>query len=207
MYARFDQAAPGAGLSTQDVNSFLSLYAMPLGTRYGEVPVEPLPPRWPAAPPGGPPELAIAPWVDARHGYEMRLPAGWFRIEEPHGVMAMNGPSWDYDASIRAFVWPADSVDAFLDRFGAELLADTWFRERKPMMVFGRPALEFVVEDPSGQYEQRLRLIELPGRRVMLLACEAPVAHARAWQAWSDVVLASLEVWSGRERLRDTGTD
>ena len=201
MYPRFDRALPRAGLSAQDVNSFLSLYSMPAGTQYSEVPVEAPPPKLAPAPPSGPPILALAPWVDARFGFELQLPAGWLRIEEPHGLLATNGPSWDYDASLRVLVWPAASLDDFLRRYQAELLAGTWFRARRPMVVFGRPAVEIEVEDETGSYAQRFRFAELPEGRVMVLICEAPIDYAEAWWPWFDAVIATLEVWSGRDRI------
>ncbi len=205
MYPRLDRAPPRAGLSTQDVNSFLSLYSMPAGTQYGDVPVEPPPPPLPPAPPSGPPVLALAPWVDARFGFELQLPAGWLRIEEPHGLLATHGPSWDYDASLRVLVWPADSLEQFLDRYRDELLGGAWFRAQRRMVVFGRPALEIEVEDAAGEYVQRFRFAELPEGRVMVLVSEAPIDHAEAWWPWFDAVLATLEVWSGRDRIKQSG--
>jgi len=205
MYERLDRATPRAGLSQQDVNSFLSLYSMPPGTRYGEVPVQPSEPSAPAGPPSGPPQLALAPWVDARFGFEMRLPSGWLRIEEPHGVLVTHGPSWDYDASMRVVVWPAESVQAFLDRYEAALLEGTWFRARRPLAAFGRPGVEIEVEDAEGLYVQRFRFVALPEKRVMLLLCEAPVAFDSAWRPWFDAVLGTLEVWSGGGRLGESG--
>lgn len=206
MHARLDRGVPRASLSAQDVNSFLSLYSMPPGTRYGEVPVEPLPPRPPAEPPSGGPMLALAPWVDPRFGYEMQLPAGWLRIEEPHGVFLTHGPSWDHDASLRVLVWPAADVEAFLGRYEADLLAGSWFRRRREMVAFGRPAVEIEVEDEGGEYVQRYRVIELPDDRVMMFVSEAPLDHDEAWQPWFDAVLATLEVWNGAERLREEPT-
>jgi len=174
---------------------------MPAGTHYGDVPVEPPPPPLPPAPPSGPPVLALAPWVDARFGFELQLPAGWLRIEEPHGLLATHGPSWDYDASLRVLVWPADSLDDFLERYRDELLGGSWFRAQRSMVVFGRPAIEIEVEDDTETYVQRFRFAELPSRRVMVLVSEAPIGYAEQWWPWFDAVLATLEVWSGAERI------
>ncbi len=203
MYPRLDRAAPRAGLSAQDVHSFLSLYSMPAGTQYGDVPVEPPPAPLPPAPPPGAPVLALAPFVDARLGFELRPPAGWLRIEESHGLLTTNGPSWDYDASLRVLVWPAASLEAFLERYRDELLGGSWFRAQRRIVAFGRPALEIEVEDASGEYAQRFRFTELPDDRVMVIVSEAPLAYAEAWWPWFDAVLATLEVWRGRDRIRE----
>jgi hypothetical protein len=61
--------------------------------------------------------------------------------------------------------------------------------------------VEIEVEDAEGVYVQRFRFIELPEQRIMMLLSEAPVEYDESWQPWFDAVLATLEVWSGAERL------
>jgi len=195
MYAVLRDAAGQEGLSDQDIHSFVSLYRIPNGEHLAQVPPGPPPPRPPPAPPSGAPTLSLAPWVDARFGYEIRMPAGWLRIEEAHGVFAANGPTWDHDASLRIFVWPYPTLEAFLQRFSVELFADTWLVHRAQLAVLGRRALEIEVEDAEGSLARELLFVELGDGRVMMLAAEMPVAFRREWQPWLEACIASLEIW------------
>jgi len=182
-------------LSVQDVRSFLSLYRMPPGAHFSDVPPGAPPPRPPPAPPSGAPLLSVAPHVDARRGYELHVPARWLRIEEAHGLFSANGPSWDYDASLRIFVWPAPTVEHFLDCCSRGLLAGTWLRHRAWTVVKGRRALKLLVEDPTGQWAQEYQFVELDGERVMMIAAESPVEHEAAWAPWLRASVNSLEIW------------
>lgn len=187
-------------LSMQDVNSFLSLYGMPAGAHFGDVPPGAPAPRPPPAPPSGAPVLSMAPHVDSHRGYELRVPAGWLRIEEHHGLFAANGPSWDYDASLRIFVWPAPTIEHFLKCCSRGLLADTWFRHRAWTVVKGRRALKLLVEDPTGQWAQEYQFVELDGERVMMIAAESPVAYEVAWRPWFRASINSIEIWEAQGR-------
>jgi predicted Zn-dependent protease len=199
MYAVLGDAPGQEGLSDQDVHSFVSLYRVPNGEHLAQVPPGPPAPRPPPAPPSGAPSLSLAPWVDARFGYEIRMPAGWLHIEEAHGVFAANGPTWDYDASLRIFVWPYPTLEAFLQRFSHEIFADTWLVHRAPVVVLGRRSLEVEVEAETetqgGDVARQLLFVELGDGRVMMLASEMPVAFRQAWQPWLGACIASLEIW------------
>jgi hypothetical protein len=39
--------------------------------------------------------------ADERFGFEVQLPLGWERIKTPRGWIAVDGVSWDYDASVQ----------------------------------------------------------------------------------------------------------
>jgi hypothetical protein len=85
-------------LSAHDRNTFRALYALPPGTVYaragapGEHP--------PASARRAPPRLDVA-VADERFGFELQLPVGWERIRTPRGWIAVDGVSWDYDASVQ----------------------------------------------------------------------------------------------------------
>ncbi len=86
-------------LSAHDHNTFRALYALPPGTVYariGSAPPEPPPASARRAPP-----RLDAPLADARFGFELQLPVGWERIRTPRGWIAVDGVSWDYDASVQ----------------------------------------------------------------------------------------------------------
>src|SRR5262249_51096362 len=86
------------GLTPGDVNSFVSLYGLPIGAvfaRRGEAagPVAPARP--------GSAELAIGPYVDARLGFEFRPPRGWMRGPTAQGVAVVDGVTWEPSPSLQ----------------------------------------------------------------------------------------------------------
>ena len=111
-------------LSLEDVNSFVSLYRLPNGTVYARIP-----PAGAAARPAprscrrGRPQLAIAPYVDARLGFELRPPAGWMWVPTAQGVVMVDGVTWDYTASFQIVVHRYPTLEAYMERYGAHYLA------------------------------------------------------------------------------------
>jgi hypothetical protein len=182
-------------LSLQDVNSFVTLYRLPNGAHLVDLPDGDPPPRPPPAPPTGAPDISMSPFVDTRSGFEIQVPTGWLTIEEPHGVFVTNGPSWDYDVSLRIFVWPSPTIEDFLACCSGELLADSWFRHRSQIVVNGRRALKLLLEDAEGEHAQELLFVELGDGRVMLVIWEVPVEFEREWQPWRQACLNTLEIW------------
>lgn len=188
---------PGAeSLSRQDVNSFVSLYSLPNGSHYAQVPPGGLPERPPPMPPSGEPSLAGAPHVDVRFGFQLRVPHGWLRVETAHGLFTANGPLWDYDASIELAVWRATTLEDFLDRFSDQLLRGAWLRRRVPLVVNGRRALRIEFEDESGARAEELTLVELADARVLMIHSQCPESAGAAWLPWFRASLASLEIWT-----------
>jgi hypothetical protein len=195
MYARLLDPPGREQLSLLDVNSFLSLYRLPSGAHLVDVPPEGRPPRPPPAPPTGPPDLAMSPYADARHGFEIQVPRHWMRIEEPHGVFFSDGPSWDYDASLRVFVWPSPGIEDFLECCARPLLSAGQLRGQSDRLVAGRPALQLQVDTAGDELVQAYLFLEIPGPRVMLIAWESPRAYTDAWAPWLEACLGTLEIW------------
>ncbi len=188
---------PGSeSLSLQDVNSFVSLYRLPNGSHYALVRPGGQPERPPPRPPSGEPSLATAPHVDVRFGFQLRAPHGWLRVETPHGLFTSNGPLWDYDASIEIVLWPAPTIEDFMQRFSDQLLKGAWLRRRSPARVDGRPALRIEFEDESGARAEELTLVELANERVLMIHTQCPASAAAAWLPWFRASLASLEIWT-----------
>jgi hypothetical protein len=195
MYAALGERSARDGLTPSDVNSFVSLYRLPNGTLYGNVPPGASPPRPDPGPPSSAPELSLSPHVDARQGFEVRTPARWLRSADAHGLFSANGPIWDHDASFEIFVWPYPTIEAYLERFSAALFADTWRRYSGPIAVDGRRGLNIAVEDPSGRIALDFSFVELGDGRVMVILAVCPVAEAEHWRPWFDAALGSLEIW------------
>lgn len=190
--------------STQDIQSFLSLYRIPNGSHYGWVMRGVSPLRPPPAPPSGAPLLELAPHVNARFSFAIRIPAGWIGVETANGFFAANGPLWDHDASIEIFVSPYETIEAFEERYGRSLFRGIWLRHRAPMVVYGRRALRVSAEDPQGRFAEDYTLVELGDSRVMMILTQCPVAEQEAWAPWLNASLATLDLWtdpgSGRAR-------
>jgi hypothetical protein len=182
--------------STQDVQSFVSLYRIPNGSHYGWVMPGAPPPRPPPGPPSGAPLLALAPHVDARFSFAIRTPRDWIGVETPNGFFAANGPLWDHDASIEIVVSPYETIEAFEARYGQELFQGTWRRRRTPMVVNGRRAVRISVEDSRGVLAEEYTLVELADERVMMILTQSPVAEEEAWSPWLNASVATLDLWS-----------
>ncbi len=200
MYAVARDRIPRDGLGAQDVNSFLSLYAMPSGTVYrgpgGDVEPEsgPLQPK-------GPPRLSLAPHVDVGLGFEIQTPRGWTRVPTPYGVVAVDGVTWDFESSIQVVVRRFEGLDAYLERHGPVHLADSSVRELTDLTLAGRPAKHMVLETRRETIEE-LTFVESGDGRVMVLIAEAPAETYDAWAPWFLATRESLEV-TGAEGNRD----
>ena len=86
-------------------------------------------------------------------------------------------------------------VERFLDCCVGDLLAGSWMRGEAWTRVQGRRALRRQVEVASGEYAQEILVIELDGRRVMLVVSESPSAHRDVWLPWFRALLGTLEIW------------
>ncbi len=139
--------------------------------------------------------LALAPYVDARFGFELRVPRGWYRVESPHGVFAANGPTWDHEASIEVFVWPARTIAEFLARFERSFLSGKWFLHDARVVVDGRPALKIVVANASRDFEESFVIVEVGGGSVLMMHGMWPIDQSVGWQPWFLATLGSLEIW------------
>lgn len=197
MYAAYRERSDVEALSQADVNSFVSLYRLPNGTRYAEVPAESeeLPGRVrPDPPPGELPLLSRAPVVDARRGFALRFPEAWLVAEGRRGVFASNGPVWDFDVSLELAVWPYPDVASFLARYGDSLFAGSWFRQRGATTLAGQEGLRVLVEDEAGETARDFRFIPLGDGSLLVALAQLPAAHQRVWLTWVEASLATLEL-------------
>jgi len=191
------------GLGAEDVNSFLSLYAIPSGTVYTSlaaakrraVDTPPLP--------EGRPRLALAPHVDPRRGFEIQIPKGWLRIPTPFGVAAVNGVSWDYDASFQIIVRRYDTIESYLERnaaahFGAAVITST-----RDASIAGHRARRFTLARSNYGLAEEFSFIESGDGRVLISIAECPVESQAAYRPWFDAILASLEIQGSSKPVTD----
>jgi predicted Zn-dependent protease len=188
------------GLGLPDVNSFLSLYALPSGTVYAD-PGEPRSGEPRRLLPEGPPRLELAPHVDSRLGFELQTPEGWPREPTPYGVVAMNGVPWDYEASFQLNVYRFATIEDFVERFGPAYLVDAMLLSIHERRVAGRRAREVNALTEVGMFEQTT-LIESGDGRVLVATADCPEEHEDAYRAWFAAVLGTLEVADAGARPR-----
>lgn len=199
---------PRGELGAEDVNSFLSLYSLPSGTLYRRLPGdEEAGSRAPILP-EGPPRLALAPHVDVRLGYEIQLPEGWTWLDSGVGVVAVDGTTWDYEASLQVSVRSFESLEGYLERYGAWHLGRG--RPLGPLRrVDGRYAGRRVAIATREDRLEELVLLESGDGRVVVVLFDCPLESAEVWRPWLDASLATLELRTAREapRDRDYATD
>lgn len=184
-----DRLQVADGLSGQDVNSFLSLYRLPKGTVFARLP------RTPSSELATPsPVLDVAPHVDARHGFRLRLPRAWTRFSTAHGVVAVDGVTWDYDASLQVAVQRYATIDAFLERYGGYYLARGAVSAPERISVDGRRAVRSEILLRDAPRAERVTLIEVGDGRVIVVTEDAPAERMQLHRPVFDQVLASLRI-------------
>jgi hypothetical protein len=201
MYPVVRDRLPRGELGTEDVNSFVSLYSLPNGAIYRVLPDVPEPPAEPPVP-VGPPEVELAPHVDARLGYEIQLPRGWTSLETGYGVIAVDGVTWDYEASFQVIVRGFATVDDYLDRYHQVHLGRGRIAEARTDRVAGRPARRYRVDRGDGRTEGVV-LIEGGDGRVVVVLWDCPTASRDRFLPWFEISLATLEIRAARSPDRD----
>jgi hypothetical protein len=201
MFEEADDRRDREGLGLPDVNSFLSLYAIPSGTVYAD-PARVREPEASRLLPEGPPELELAPHVDTRLGFELQTPAGWPREPTPYGVVSMNGVPWDYEASFQLNVYRFETIEDFVERFGPSFLIDATLLSIRERTVAGRRAREVVVLTEFETREE-VTLIESGDGRVLVTVAECPMAYEASYRAWFAAIVDSIEVADDGARPRD----
>jgi hypothetical protein len=197
-----------AGLSTEDVNSFVSLYRLPNGTVFGHARAAAPGAAASPAPPSGAPMLAPGPFVDVARGYELRVPDGWLAMETSQGMVAVDGVTWDYTASFQIVVQRFPTIAAYLERYASYYRTRGRIRRGAPMVVNGRPALQVAIETFDDERAEEITLIELGDGRVMVVIADSPREAIDAWRPWFRAALGSLEIWPplGSERGASSGS-
>ena len=195
MYPVARDGAVGEVLSNEDINSFVSLYRLESGTVYmrmaqvGSAEASPAP----AGPAGDHPALSVAPHVDPRFGYEIHLPRGWTRIETSHGVIAVHGVAWDYDASFQVIVRRHPSIDSYLQRHAAAHLRGGVLVDQDRFEVAGRPGLRWVVRNRLPGATELLSFLEVGDGRVLIVIADCASEQFPRYEGWFEAAVASLE--------------
>jgi hypothetical protein len=187
-------------LSIHDVNSFVNLYQIPSGTVFGRLAPGSGGSRDPEPPPPPQPELELAPWVDARRGFELRTPQGWMRFETARGMAAVEGVTWDSSASLQVIVEPHATLEAHLARYGAAYLSHGQVLQFGWIALDGREALHATLESSERGRVEDLVFVESGDGRLLVAIGDCPAEHADAWRPWFWASLATLRIRSFTSR-------
>jgi len=142
--------------------------------------------------------LALAPHVDSRLGFRVRLPHGWTRVETAQGVAAVDGVPWDYGASYQVVVSGQPGIDAYLERYGAWYAGRGHLLRAHELAVNGHRALQGVLVRPEDEQVEEITLIESGDGRVVVVTAECAADQYETYAPWFDAVLASLEIEPAR---------
>ncbi len=180
-------------LSDEDVNSFVSLYALPNGTVYTRLGDRGDPPE--SAGPEGAPRLAAAPYVDPSLGFELKPPEGWTRVRTRRGMVAVDGVTWDYDASFQVVVERYATIEDYLERYGDWYLATRLTREFAFTQLNGHRALRAELLTIDGVRLEKVTLLESGDGRVLVVTADCRPDREAAFEPWFEATLASLRIW------------
>ncbi len=187
-------------LSIHDVNSFVTLYQLPSGTVFGRRAPGAEASREPEPPPPSEPRLELAPWVDARRGFELRTPQGWMRFETARGMAAVDGVTWDSSASLQVIVEPHATLEAHLARFGAAYLSHGQLLQVGWIALDGRDALHATLASAEQGRLEDLVFVESGDGRLLVAIGDSPAEGADAWRPWFWASLATLRIRSFTSR-------
>jgi hypothetical protein len=186
-----DRVMVQEGLSTEDVNSFVSLYRLPSGAIYGRTGSAD---ESGAVGDPGPPKLALAPYVDARLGFEFRPPSGWMRVPTAQGMAVVHGTTWDYTASLQIVVHRYPTIGAYLERYQRYYLGRGRVSPPASLAVNGRPALQTEIELFEAPRTEQVTLVEVGDGRLIAIVADSPRESMAAYRPWFAASLASLEI-------------
>jgi hypothetical protein len=185
MFAVTDDSRVEA-LSDHDVNTFRALYRTPPGTVYARLDLARE--RPPVEARRTPPRLDRA-VADERFGFEVQLPLGWERIKTPRGWIAVDGVSWDYDASVQVIALRG-TAEAYLARQSRAYEARGELDRRETFELDGQPVAHLRSRDDV-MAEETFVVGWGEGWVLLVVADSRSVDHAY-YEPWFRGVLLSL---------------
>lgn len=191
---------PLEALAAADIHSFRALYALPSGSLYARVPRGESMPRPPIDGPVGPVTLNREPYIDANLGFALHVPEGWQLVSEGQRITAIDGVSWDYDASFSVTVRAFGSVSAYLEQHERDHFARKRVVSKRSLELKGYPVQIFRVFDPAQQLVGEQAFLETGDGRVVILESEAPVHAALAFRPWLRAMMDHFEVRAASPR-------
>ena len=174
-------------LSEHDRNTFRALYQLPPGsvyTRLDAVHAEPL-----SAVRRAPPRLA-EPSLDERSRFSVRFPVGWQVIRSRPGWVAVDGLSWDYDASLQVMVLRGDP-EAFVARQRGSLAMRGELDTIETFELDGNPVTRIVGRGAGWTEETAVQ--DWGEGWLLVTVADCATRDYALYRPWFDRVLLSIE--------------
>jgi predicted Zn-dependent protease len=174
-------------LSDHDRGTLRALYAVPPGSVYARLDerhAEPV-----AEVRRGPPKLATE-TLDERNGFRVRFPKDWQVLRTPSGFIAVDGVSWDYDASIQV-VAARGTPGAHLSLLAGQGIARGDDVRSEVFELDGEPIARLVTRG-----SERAEQTDVIGWRdgwVLIVIADSRARDFTLYQPWFQRVLLSLE--------------
>jgi predicted Zn-dependent protease len=173
-------------LSEHDKNTLRALYSIPPGTVYARLS------ELHARPVGevrrDPPKLG-EPTRDDRYGFEVRFPKDWQVIRTPNGWIAVDGVSWDYDASVQV-VASRGSVGSHLSLISGQELARGDDVRSEGFELDGAPVSRLIAR--GSERSEQTDVVEWGEGWVLLVMADARAQDFEFYRPWFQRVLLSV---------------
>jgi len=174
-------------LSDHDRGSLRALYSVPPGSVYARLDerhAEPL-----AEVRRGPPKLATESH-DERNGFRVRFPKDWQVLRTPSGFIAVDGVSWDYDASIQV-VAARGTPGAHLSLLAGQGLARGDDVRSEVFELDGEPIARILTR--GAERAEQTDVIAWRDGWVLVVIADSRARDFTLYQPWFQRVLLSLE--------------
>lgn len=186
-------------LSDHDRGTLRALYAVPPGSVYariGEAHAEPL-----AEVRRGPPKLATESH-DERNGFRVRFPQDWQVLRTPSGFIAVDGVSWDYDASIQVVAARGTPGD-HLSLLAGQGLARGDDVRSEVFELDGEPIARLLTR--GTERAEQTDVIAWRDGWVLIVIADSRARDFNLYQPWFQRVLLSLEPLATERSDDDSG--
>jgi len=174
-------------LSEHDRNTLRALYSIPPGTVYARLA------ELHARPPGevrrDPPRLG-EPVRDERYGFEVRFPKDWQAIRTPNGWIAVDGVSWDYDASVQV-VASRGSVGSHLSLLAGQELARGDDVRSEGFELDGAPVSRLIAR--GSERSEQTDVVDWGDGWVLLVMADSRAQDFEFYRPWFQRVLLSVQ--------------
>ena len=174
-------------ISEHDRNTFRALYRLPPGSVYArldEAHAEPL-----SEIRRGPPRLGER-HADERRDFSVSFPAGWQVIRARTGWVAVDGVSWDYDASVQV-VALRGRKDAFVEQHRRRLLMRGELESTDVIEIDGTPVTRLVARGDG--WAEQTAVQEWGDGWLLVMVADCAARDYSLYRPWFDLVLLSTD--------------
>jgi hypothetical protein len=174
-------------LSEHDRNTFRALYRLPPGSVYArttEIHSEPL-----SEIRRGPPRLDKL-HSDERQGFGVRFPVGWQVIRSRVGFVAVDGVTWDYDASIQIMALRGE-LEAFVQQQRRSLALRGELEATERLELDGQPVARIVARGDG--WTEQTAVQEWADGWLLVLVADCATRDYPLYRPWFERVMLSID--------------